>query len=87
MATSMGSISSPAPVTLAPKPYPAADGVCANRGRKDQIANIPAPNSSADGLVVHTAGSRMIAQVDQRVGGAGLDQQPQGEQQGGGGEE
>ncbi len=59
IASSIGSISRPDAVTLAPKPYPADDGVCTKPGRKDQIAYMPAPNSSAAVLVVHTDGRRI----------------------------
>jgi hypothetical protein len=59
IAISIGSMSSPDAVTLAPNPYPAELGVWTKPGRKDQIEYMPAPNSSAAVLVVHTAGSRM----------------------------
>src|SRR4051812_24867651 len=60
IATSIGSISRPAPVTVAPNPYPEACGTCMSCGRKANTPNIAAPNSSATRLVVQTAGSRII---------------------------
>jgi hypothetical protein len=37
-------------VTLAPKPYPADDGVHTKPGRKDQIAYMPASSPADTGL-------------------------------------
>ena len=60
MVIAEGSSMSPERVMLAPKPYPAADGVWTNSGRNANVAYIPTPSSSETRLFVHTAVRRII---------------------------
>ena len=59
MARVMGRMRNPDSVTLAPKPKPAAAGICASCGRKANTPNIEAPNNREARLLVQIEVSRI----------------------------
>ena len=87
IATSIGSISRPEAVTLAPKPYPAELGAWTKPWQEGPEGVHAGTEQQGRGVGGPHGGQSHHPQVDQRGAGAGLRQQPQDEQDGRRGEQ